>query len=240
MMPNELLREIQIVAHAAPEPDVTVESILAWLRSVVDPALASVDASGEGLPEPDSLHERVEHYAVLVESFQRKMTAIGPMTPPESIAISGLIAAARDAVRLSIAPQGHGGGGEAVAWRAVRMKGGRSPQTDWISVPVSAWALQDASAGLCTIEYAYLHPATPASAWRPIAEAPRDGTRIMVGNAVGVWMAEWKPVYQSGYQPECPWFSTMLNLDHMPREGRFAAPTHWMPLPTPPTSTKGG
>lgn len=94
-------------------------SIRVWADRI-ESALASVDASGEGLPEPDSLHERVEHYAVLVESFQRKMAAIGPMTPPESIAISGLIAAARDAVRLSIAPQGHGGGGE--AWTEERLR----------------------------------------------------------------------------------------------------------------------
>lgn len=50
------------------------------------------------VPEPETLHERVEHYAVLAEAFVRKMHVIGPMTPPEEIAITGLIAAARAAV----------------------------------------------------------------------------------------------------------------------------------------------
>ena len=73
--------------------------------------------------------------------------------------------------------------------------------------------------------------------WQPIESAPKDGTRIMVGNEHGAWVAEWRPVYQSGYRPADPWASAMLNHEHM-RDGggvlRHSPPTHWMPLPEPP------
>jgi hypothetical protein len=69
--------------------------------------------------------------------------------------------------------------------------------------------------------------------WKPIETAPKDGTRIILGNPHGAWMGEYRPVYQSGYRPDDPWFSVMLNRDHM---GRFPSsnPTNWMPLPAAP------
>lgn len=73
------------------------------------------------------------------------------------------------------------------------------------------------------------------SEWQPIETAPKDGARVILGNANGIWMADWRPVYVSGYQPECPWSSAMLNHDHMvDKSGRYSPPTHWMPLPPPP------
>ena len=70
--------------------------------------------------------------------------------------------------------------------------------------------------------------------WLPIETAPKDGTRIMLGNAKATWVAEYKPVYGSGYRPDNPYFSVMLNMDHIPRNLRYCKPTHWMPLPVPP------
>ena len=71
--------------------------------------------------------------------------------------------------------------------------------------------------------------------WQPIDTAPRDGTRVLLSNAHGVWMAEYRPVCTSGYRPDSPWFSVMLNHEHIPRVGRHNKPTHWMPLPEPPS-----
>lgn len=73
-----------------------------------------------------------------------------------------------------------------------------------------------------------------AQQWQPIETAPKDGTAILLSNERGAWMAKYDPVYPSGYRPENPWFSLMLNHDHM-RKGKPCAPTHWMPLPPPPT-----
>lgn len=70
--------------------------------------------------------------------------------------------------------------------------------------------------------------------WRTIETVPKDGTRIMLANRHGIWMAEYCPVYPSGYRPDDPWFSVMLNHDHIQRTGRHDKPTHWMPLPEPP------
>lgn len=73
--------------------------------------------------------------------------------------------------------------------------------------------------------------------WQPISTAPTDGTRILVTNEDrrGVWIARYTPQYQSGYRPENPWQSMMLNCeDHHNNRGSFT-PTNWMPLPHPAT-----
>ena len=68
--------------------------------------------------------------------------------------------------------------------------------------------------------------------WQPIETAPTDGSAIILGSPHGAWIGEWMPVYVSGYRPENPWFSLMLNHDHMAKKNY--TPTHWMPLPEPP------
>lgn len=76
-----------------------------------------------------------------------------------------------------------------------------------------------------------------AEGWRPIETAPKDGALIVLGARNGVWLGKYVPVYQSGYRPENPWSSMLLNHDHMAE--RYTQPTHWMPLPPPPTSAEG-
>lgn len=71
--------------------------------------------------------------------------------------------------------------------------------------------------------------------WLPIESAPKDGTRILLGNKYATWEAEYRPLYSSGYRPDNPWLNMMLNMDHVPRGNRYRPPTHWMPLPDPPT-----
>ena len=82
-------------------------------------------------------------------------------------------------------------------------------------------------------EIASLRQQLEAEKWKPIDTAPKDGTRIMIANAGGCWMAEYKPVYQSGFKPDNPWSSVMLNHYHI-KEYFNAVPTHWMQLPNPP------
>lgn len=69
--------------------------------------------------------------------------------------------------------------------------------------------------------------------WQTIESAPKDGTYILLGSADGSWIARNYPVYQSGYRPDNPWQSMMLNHEHMGRYPK-AKPTHWMPLPAAP------
>jgi hypothetical protein len=75
----------------------------------------------------------------------------------------------------------------------------------------------------------------PMTEWQPIETAPKDGTYILLGSTDGAWVASYKPVYQSGYRPEDPWHSMMLNHEHMGRYPK-AKPTHWQPLPLPPAA----
>jgi hypothetical protein len=70
--------------------------------------------------------------------------------------------------------------------------------------------------------------------WQPIETAPKDGRYFLAGNAHGAWIAHWDPEAVSGYRFEHPWRSRMLNHWHMPLEGRYEPPTHWMPLPAAP------
>lgn len=71
-----------------------------------------------------------------------------------------------------------------------------------------------------------------APAWQPIETAPKDGTAILLGSRGGSWIGKWLPVYVSGYRPDNPWSSLMLNHDHMGE--KWCVPTHWMPLPGAP------
>ncbi len=59
--------------------------------------------------------------------------------------------------------------------------------------------------------------------WQPIESAPKDGTRLLVFSPVdGVVSSHW----EGGVWQGLPWRS--------PRNAAKAAPTHWMPLPSPP------
>lgn len=61
--------------------------------------------------------------------------------------------------------------------------------------------------------------------WRPIAEAPRDGSWFL-----GVWHFQGKAVYRLGH-----WNNYHKSYNQVP--GYHTGPfTHWQPLPTPPTS----
>jgi hypothetical protein len=77
-------------------------------------------------------------------------------------------------------------------------------------------------------------PKSTEPEWQPIETAPKDGTLILLGRSKGVWAGKYTPVFTSGYRPDSAWQSMLLNHDHMAE--RYAPPTHWMPLPQPPTS----
>jgi hypothetical protein len=73
--------------------------------------------------------------------------------------------------------------------------------------------------------------ATAAEEWQPIETAPKDKA-VILGARGGVWIGKYLPVYGSGYVPDNPWSSLMLNHDHMGE--KWCKPTHWTPLPAAP------
>lgn len=81
----------------------------------------------------------------------------------------------------------------------------------------------------------------PAEQWLPIEAAPKDGSAVLLSrpDAGGAWIGKYEPVYQSGYRPDNPWFSLMLNRDYLPKPLKSSAPTHWMPLPAAPSLQQG-
>ena len=74
---------------------------------------------------------------------------------------------------------------------------------------------------LCITDLSILLAALPVG-WQPIASAPKDGTEFLA----------WHPDTRMGltfWNGSTKWYSY-----HMPED----QPTHWMPLPLPPTETK--
>lgn len=108
--------------------------------------------------------------------------------------------------------------------------------------------LEFAAEAGCEVQVAYLHPATPASAWRPIAEAPRDGGLFIGWVAAERWSAE--DGGGSGRSADtsdvdfCQWLADSEHpeggyfVNMMGQIGDMQDITHFQPLPTPPTSTK--
>jgi hypothetical protein len=129
------------------------------------------------------------------------------------VAMRALLREAASALRSS---------GEAVAFRRRYDDGSYGGWYDATGEADLLHALHKNSA----VEFAYAHPATPASVWRPIAEAPadfRDGTFI-VTNRLG---------------EVAPMVRGVIQNNVGSRDWTFGEPiTEWQPLP--PTSAKGG
>lgn len=67
------------------------------------------------------------------------------------------------------------------------------------------------------------------SEWMPIETAPKDGTRIIIWRDHRVCLARWRTLDgDNGYWDE--WSVPMKRLT--------VPPTHWMPLPSPPTKER--
>jgi len=77
--------------------------------------------------------------------------------------------------------------------------------------------------------------------WQPIATAPRDGTAIMVYNAafgiyVSAWTTRWTgEPYEKGYGGFPCGFATHACPDGYAFGKWDCQPSHWMPLPPPPS-----
>lgn len=59
--------------------------------------------------------------------------------------------------------------------------------------------------------------------WRPIAEAPRDGSMVLIYDPT-----------DTKHPIAVDWFSACADTP-----GWLGTPTHWMPLPPPPGATDG-
>lgn len=86
--------------------------------------------------------------------------------------------------------------------------------------------------------YAALAAAPPApSPWRPISEAPRDGTLIIVGRNMGNFgFVRGTAYYENSGNGIEGWIAR--GFSEPPGELGLAHPTHWMPLPQPPEEEK--
>ena len=91
-------------------------------------------------------------------------------------------------------------------------------------------------------------PTAQAKGWRPIETAPKDGRTLLLGyfNSAGKWRTtrgEWLSqdrIDEYAEDPDCMslgWHETTVEDD----DGKCwpIDPTHWMPVPLPPTSAEG-
>jgi hypothetical protein len=87
------------------------------------------------------------------------------------------------------------------------------------------------------------------STWQPIETAPKDGTDIIVGyDFATVWIvhaAFWRQVDDNlraldWTDEDTGWWSYINGSVTQEQLDGPRAPTHWMPLPDPPTSQEKG
>ena len=73
------------------------------------------------------------------------------------------------------------------------------------------------------------------SRWMPIETAPKDGTRIVLGNPdwLVVWSGSWLAEQPPG-EPDYRWNSWGPRWERTGFCDRDLNPTHWQPLPSPP------
>jgi len=70
-------------------------------------------------------------------------------------------------------------------------------------------------------------PTHSALMWRPIENAPKDGTRIWGIDAAGhQFCMYWRGADHEPHQDKPGWFEQIYRRE----------PTHWLPLPAPPKS----
>lgn len=82
------------------------------------------------------------------------------------------------------------------------------------------------------LEFKTLITAATRQAWQPIATAPRDGSRVLV----------YRPSFDGDYIPRVgvDYYATTHYTEGKTwmRSREDCQPTHWMPLPEPPTGEK--
>lgn len=71
--------------------------------------------------------------------------------------------------------------------------------------------------------------------WCPIADAPRDGTNILLTDGKWIDIARWSDKCQHGRFEESPGWQ-IFDCEDGWYSVSFENPTHWMPLPDPPSS----
>lgn len=75
--------------------------------------------------------------------------------------------------------------------------------------------------------------AAERAAWRPIEEAPKDGTRILVPHNGAVFLVSWWDAWY-GDESEPGWMMAYCDEE----SGGYVPATHFRPLPTPPGAGK--
>ena len=91
--------------------------------------------------------------------------------------------------------------------------------------------IEEALAHVCIIR-----TALAGEGWVRIEDIPeewKDGRPVLLGNKHGTWVGHYRPVFTSGYRPDNPWCTLMLNHRHLERE-HSTVPTHARALPEPP------
>lgn len=68
--------------------------------------------------------------------------------------------------------------------------------------------------------------------WRDMESAPKDGTDVLIGHAGERWVCSGYLLHDRG---DGYWLETGDVDDGSPGSGNYLYPTHWMPLPAPPT-----
>ncbi len=69
------------------------------------------------------------------------------------------------------------------------------------------------------------------TSWQPIETAPKDGTSVLLCDEYGMQVCVWSETSVHGFMD---WVYGACDGEYNFRHA-FDSPTHWMPLPDPPT-----
>jgi hypothetical protein len=81
--------------------------------------------------------------------------------------------------------------------------------------------------------------------WQPIETAPKDGSAVLLWNGQYVNLAYWNPAYESKWDHELDkpvvrgaWTDDTVKSFAYEEINEIEGPTHWMPLPAPPSGER--
>lgn len=110
----------------------------------------------------------------------------------------------------------------------------RSPAQTKVAVE----ALEAFIEALATLARTPSVPDDVAAKWQTIETAPKDGTAIWVID-IGALRPEAGPAHWSGSSWHAGTLSDWLDIENAHEKwGYWPSPTHWMPLPEPPTAAR--
>ena len=206
------------IAAAHPQAVIALLDRIAELEAQLE-SIGAGGVSGPLMGKPQEMPD----LSALTENGAKAWAGVDAQGLREGFTAADMATASAQGFRDGVASVAASAGSEPVAWLVCTEEG--DPEMVFLSQHEAQQYLEDDERPTPL----YLHPSPPegmVGEWRPIETAPKDGSEVLV-NATGIGLVV---VYWS--DDESQWGTGLGYLNG-------EAPTHWMPLPLPPTTAAG-